>query len=96
LILLGAKWPAFTFPLLNITLALATERIHQGQYYSIFTFELVTLFSLGGGLIHALVKRRERKIGFWKNAAPGFYGTLICIVLLLIAGILWNLFGPSS
>ena len=96
LILLGAKWPALTFPLLNIALALASERIHNGQYNSTFVFELITLFSLGGGLVAAIANGQERKEGFWKNTAPGLYGTLICWLLLLIAGILRRIFGPSS
>jgi hypothetical protein len=96
LILLGAKWPALTFPLLNIALALASERIHNGQYNSTFEFELITLFSLGGGLVDAIANGQERKEGFWKNTAPGLYGTLICWLLLLIAGILRRIFGPSS
>lgn len=96
LIALGAKWPAFTFPLLNLILALASERVFHGQYHSIFVFELITLFSLGGGWISVLLKRQQEKVGFWKNAAPGFYGTLVGISFVIIAGLLWNLFFGGS
>jgi hypothetical protein len=96
LILCGGKWPALTFPLFNIILALASERTHTGQYYSIFVFELLTLFSLGAGLIDIISHRREEKRDFWKIARPGFYGTVVGLLLLFIAGILWRVFGPSS
>lgn len=96
LILLGAKWPALTFPILNIILALASERIHTGQYYSIWVFEIITLFSLSGSLLNSIIYKEKEPMGFWKTARPGFYGTLIGLLLLFIAGVLWRIFGPSS
>lgn len=96
LIFLGAKWPALTFPLFNIALALTTERIHQGRYHPILIFETIALFSLGGGWVDALVSRQQEKGGFWKNAAPGFYGTLVGGLFVFIAFLLWRRFGPSS
>lgn len=96
LILCGAKWPALAFPLLNIVLALASERIHSGQYYSILVFELITLFSVGGWFLDAIIHREKEKRSLWENVRPGLYGTLVAWLLLLIAGALWRIFGPSS
>jgi hypothetical protein len=95
LILLGAKWPAFTFPVLTMILALASERTLTAQYYSIFVFEWITLFSLGGGLVH-VIKNQKGEEGFWKNAAPGFYGAVIGLMFYFIVSVLWLRFGPSS
>ena len=92
LIAVGAKWPAFIFPLLNMVLALVSERIQQGQYQPMFVFELLTIFSLGAGLIDGWINRQQGKAGFWKNVAPGFHGTLIGILFILIAGLLWILY----
>jgi hypothetical protein len=96
LIFLGAKWPALTFPLLNMVLALLSERIHQGQYNPTLLFEAITLFSLGGGWVDVIARREKEKRGFWENAAPGFYGTLVGGLFLFTTFLLWKRFGPSS
>ena len=96
LVLSGAKWPAFIFPFLNIVLALVNEKLVHGQYSPSFIFEYLTFCSLVGGLIGAIIQRRKMRDGFWKNIMPGLYGTLIGALVLMIAGVLFNLFWSSS
>jgi hypothetical protein len=96
LIFLGAKWPALTFPVLGIVLALASEKNQQGQYYSLLLFETLTLFSLGAGLVDIVAHPQRKERDFWKWARPGLYGVLVGFLALLIVFMLWRIFGPSS